>query len=41
MTPLQILWPLANYNLNDDGFGNLVPVLGGAWSAAHYFAYSL
>lgn len=40
MTPLLILWPLAQYNLQDDGFGNLVPVSGLAWSAAHYHAYA-
>lgn len=41
MTALQILWPLSNYNLQDDGFGNLVFVPALAWSAARYFAYGV
>lgn len=39
MTPMLILWPHAKFNLQDDGFGNLVAVSGLAWYAAHYFAY--
>lgn len=40
MSALSVIWHLHCYNLADDGFGNLVPVSGAAWSAAYYYAYS-
>jgi len=36
-TALLIIWPLCQYSLQDDGFGNLVPDCN--WTAAFYFAY--